>query len=182
MREQIRSIKNELGEESYNIGNDEFAELKEKIINSKMPEDIEKEALKQLARLEKMHPDSSESGILRTYVEWLIDLPWSASSQENCDLKRAKEILNEDHFELKKVKERILEFLAVKQLKGEVNGPILCFSGPPGVGKTSLGNPSPGPREESLYAFPSEVWPMRRKSGDTEEPMLAPCPDALFRP
>ena len=139
LREQIRSIKSELGEESYNIGNDEFAELKEKILNSKMPESIEKESLKQLLRLEKMHPDSSESGIMRTYIEWLIDLPWSVSSQESCDLNRAKDILNEDHFDLKKVKERILEFLAVKQLKGEVKGPILCFSGPPGVGKTSLG-------------------------------------------
>ena len=139
LREQMRSIKSELGEDNYNIANDEFAELKEKIINSKMPEDIEKEALKQLMRLEKMHPDSSESSILRTYIEWIIDLPWSVSSQESNDLNRAKDILNEDHFDLKKVKERILEFLAVKQLKGEVKGPILCFSGPPGVGKTSLG-------------------------------------------
>ena len=139
LREQIRSIKSELGEDSYNINNDEFSELKEKIVNCKMPEDIEKEALKQLLRFEKMHPDSSESGILRTYIEWLVELPWSVSSQECCDLKQAKDILNEDHFDLKKVKERILEFLAVKQLKGEVKGPILCFSGPPGVGKTSLG-------------------------------------------
>ena len=139
LREQIRSIKNELGEDSYNINSDEFGELKEKIINCKMPEDVEKEALKQLSRLEKMHPDSSESSILRTYIECLADLPWSVSSQENSDLKLAQDVLNEDHFDLKKVKERILEFLAVKQLKGEVKGPILCFSGPPGVGKTSLG-------------------------------------------
>ena len=138
LREHIRSIKNELGEESYSV-DDEFSEIKEKIINCKMPEEVEKEALKQLARLEKMHPDSSESGILRTYIEWLVELPWSVSSEENSDLKRAKDILDEDHFDLKKVKERILEFLAVKQLKGEVKGPILCFSGPPGVGKTSLG-------------------------------------------
>ena len=139
LREQIRSIKNELGEENYNLNNDEFTELKEKIINCKMPEEVEKEALKQLSRLEKMHPDSSESSILRTYIEWLADLPWSISSEENGNLNQAKDILNEDHFDLKKVKERILEFLAVKQLKGEVKGPILCFSGPPGVGKTSLG-------------------------------------------
>ena len=139
LREQIKSIKTELGDESYNINNDEFAELKEKIINCKMPEDIEKEALKQLLRFEKMHPDSSESSILRTYIEWLVELPWSVSSQENCNLSQAKDILNEDHFDLKKIKERILEFLAVKQLKGEVKGPILCFTGPPGVGKTSLG-------------------------------------------
>ena len=139
LREQIRSIKNELGEDGYNINNDEFSELKEKILNCKMPEEVEKEALKQLSRFEKMHPDSSESSILRTYIEWLVELPWSVSSEENSDLGQAKDILNEDHFDLKKVKERILEFLAVKQLKGEVKGPILCFTGPPGVGKTSLG-------------------------------------------
>src|SRR5690606_15149884 len=105
-----------------------------------MPSEVEKEATKQHQRLEKMHPDSSESAIIRSYLEWMVDLPWSVSSDEKINLDAALEILNEDHFDLHKVKERILEYLAVRQLKGkDMKGPILCFSGPPGVGKTSLG-------------------------------------------
>ena len=139
LREQIKAIKNELGEDPAEP-EDEFQELKEKIRKCKMPEEAEKESLKQLSRLEKMHPDSSESSILRNYLEWMTDLPWSKQAEEKIDLDSALEILNEDHFDLEKVKERILEYLAVKSLKGsEMKGPILCFSGPPGVGKTSLG-------------------------------------------
>jgi ATP-dependent Lon protease len=138
LREQIKAIKNELGEEVE--PDDEFGELREKIRRARMPEEPEKECVKQLARLEKMHPDSSESGIIRNYLEWMIDLPWSVASEEHIDLDCALKILDEDHFDLEKIKERILEYLAVKTLKGrEMRGPILCFSGPPGVGKTSLG-------------------------------------------
>jgi ATP-dependent Lon protease len=137
LREQIKAIKSELGDGEEK---DEFTELKDKVINSKMPAETEKEALKQLARLEKMHPDSSESSIIRSYLECLADLPWAKSSVENINLESAKNLLDHDHFELEKVKERILEYLAVRQLKGKnMKGPILCFSGPPGVGKTSLG-------------------------------------------
>lgn len=140
LREQIKAIKSELGEESADLGDNEFGEIKEKILSCNMPEEVEKEALKQLGRLEKMHPDSSESTIIRTYLECLYELPWAISSEEHIDLDNALKVLNEDHFELKKVKERVLEYLAVKSLKGtEMKGPILCFSGPPGVGKTSLG-------------------------------------------
>lgn len=141
LREQIKAIKSELGDEnSESTGDDEVGEFREKIKKCKMPEEVEKEAYKQLTRLEKMHPDSSESGIIRTYLEWLTDLPWSLSSEEKIDLDEAFEILNEDHYDLLKVKERILEYLAVRSLKGkDMKGPILCFSGPPGVGKTSLG-------------------------------------------
>ena len=139
LREQIKAIKSELGDEPISE-DDEMAEIKEKIRLAKMPEEAEKEATKQLQRLEKMHPDSSESSILRTYLEWLTDLPWSESSEERLDLDHALDVLDEDHFELEKVKERILEYLAVRRLKGgSMKGPILCFSGPPGVGKTSLG-------------------------------------------
>ena len=139
LREQIRAIKNELGDKNVNEF-DEFQEFRQKISECKMPEETEKEALEQLSRLEKMHPDSSEASILRTYLEWLIALPWTTSSKETLDLEMAKSILDKDHFELEKVKERILEFLAVRKLKkGKIKGPILCFSGPPGVGKTSLG-------------------------------------------
>lgn len=139
LREQIKAIKNELGEESGDP-EDEFKEIKTKILASGMSEEAEKESLKQLARLEKMHPDSSESAIIRNYLEWMTDLPWSKESREDIDLDKSLETLNEDHFDLEKVKERILEYLAVKMLKGkEMKGPILCFAGPPGVGKTSLG-------------------------------------------
>ncbi len=140
LREQIKAIKSELGDDGHKEEENEFHEIKEKIKKAKMSEEAEKEALKQLARLEKMHPDSSESSILRSYLDWMCELPWSASSEEHIDLDNAMTILNEDHFDLYKVKERILEYLAVRQLKGEgMKGPILCFSGPPGVGKTSLG-------------------------------------------
>ncbi len=139
LREQIKAIKSELGDE-HEPAEDEFGEFREKIKAAGMPEDAEKESLKQLARLEKMHPDSSESSIIRTYLEWMTDLPWSTSTEDHIDLDKSLDILNEDHFDLYKIKERILEYLAVRQLKGkDMKGPILCFSGPPGVGKTSLG-------------------------------------------
>ncbi len=137
LREQIKQMKSELGD---NPAQDEFTEIKNKIISKNMPEDVQAESLKQLARLEKMHPDSSESSTLRSYLEWMVDLPWNERSEEITDLTHAIDVLNEDHFDLMKIKERILEHLAVRNLKaGSVKGPILCFSGPPGVGKTSLG-------------------------------------------
>lgn len=140
LREQIKAIKSELGDEAKTEVEDEFQEMREKIKRAEMSEEAEKEAVKQLARLEKMHPDSSEASILRSYLECLIELPWNKTSVEHIDLEASLKILNEDHFDLFKVKERILEYLAVRQLKGEsMKGPILCFSGPPGVGKTSLG-------------------------------------------
>ena len=140
LREQIKAIKTELGEEDGPGHLDEFSEFREKIKKAKMSLEADKESLKQLSRLEKMHPDSSESSILRNYLEWLVELPWSCSTKDNINLEHAQKILNEDHFDLKKIKERILEYLAVYQLKkGKIKGPILCFTGPPGVGKTSLG-------------------------------------------
>jgi ATP-dependent Lon protease len=139
LREQIKAMKQELSEDSSDK-NDEFTELREKLVAKHLPHDAEKEAIKQLGRLERMHPDSSEASILRSYLEWVVDLPWSEESKEVTDLNFAKDILDEDHFDLEKIKERILEYLAVRSLKGgAAKGPILCFSGPPGVGKTSLG-------------------------------------------
>ncbi len=139
LREQIKAMKQELSDESPDKDN-EFSEIREKLMAKGLPAEAEKEALKQLGRLERMHPDSSESSILRSYLEWMVDLPWSEESKDVTDLAFAKNILDEDHFDLEKVKERILEYLAVRSLKGaNAKGPILCFSGPPGVGKTSLG-------------------------------------------
>lgn len=137
LREQLRAIQQELGETDARA--EEMAELRKALENSKMPPQVEKEALKQLGRLEQMHPDAAESGMLRTYLDWMVELPWSKSTKDALDIKRAKEILDEDHFYLEKIKERILEFLAVRKLKKKMKGPILCFVGPPGVGKTSLG-------------------------------------------
>jgi ATP-dependent Lon protease len=138
LREQMRAIKNELGDADSR--SEDADELREKIKGRGMPESVLSEALKQLARLEKMHPDASEASMVRTYLDWLSDLPWNASSQDVLDIDNARKILDEDHYDLHKVKDRILEFLAVRKLKAkDMRGPILCFAGPPGVGKTSLG-------------------------------------------
>ncbi|NUM89211.1 MAG: endopeptidase La, partial [Bdellovibrionales bacterium] len=137
LREQIRAIKNELGDSDNK--QEEFAEIRQKVLESKMPEETEAEVLKQLSRLERMHPDSSEASILRTYMDLIVELPWNKMSEDNLDLKHAKKILDEDHFDLQKIKERCIEFLAVRKLNQNMKGPILCFVGPPGVGKTSLG-------------------------------------------
>jgi len=137
LREQLKAIQKELGD--IDDRGEEIRELRKKIEEAKMPEKVEKEAMKQVKRLEKMHPDSAEAGTIRTYIDWLVELPWSKSTQDNLDLKIAKKVLDEDHYDLERVKERILEYLGVRKLKEKMKGPILCFVGPPGVGKTSLG-------------------------------------------
>lgn len=137
LREQMRAIQQELGETDDRY--QEIEEYREKIKKAKMPKDVEEEALKQLKRLEMMHPDSAESAIVRTYLDWMVELPWSKETKDKLDIKRAAKILDEDHYDLEKIKERILEFLSVRKLKKKMKGPILCFVGPPGVGKTSLG-------------------------------------------
>src|SRR4026209_2907362 len=137
LREQLKAIQKELGELDERA--EEITEFRKRIIELKMPEKVLKETEKQLKRLEKMHPDTAESATVRTYIEWIVELPWSKRSTDNLDLKVAAKVLNEDHYDLEKVKERILEYLAVRKLKADMKGPILCFAGPPGVGKTSLG-------------------------------------------
>ncbi len=137
LREQLKAIKAELGEIDEKA--QEVNELREKIKKAKMPAEVEKEANKQLNRLEQMHPESAEATIVRTYLDWLVEIPWSVSTEDNLDIKKAKQVLDEDHYDLEKVKERILEYLGVRKLKEKMKGPILCFVGPPGVGKTSLG-------------------------------------------
>jgi ATP-dependent Lon protease len=137
LREQMRAIKNELGEVDERA--EEIKEIREKIERAKMPEEVERELNKQLQRLEQMHPDATEASMVRTYIDWLVETPWSISTTDNLDIKKARQVLDEDHYDLEKVKERILEFLGVHKLKKQMKGPILCFVGPPGVGKTSLG-------------------------------------------
>ncbi len=135
LREQMEAIKKELGEEE----GPEIEELRRKIKQAKMPKDVEKEALRELDRLAQMHPSSAEYTVSRTYLDWLIALPWSKTTKDMLDIARARQILDEDHYDLEKVKERVLEYLAVLKLKRDMKGPILCLVGPPGVGKTSLG-------------------------------------------
>ena len=137
LREQLKAIQKELGELDERA--EEVAEFRKRIKEAKMPEKVQKECEKQLKRLEKMHPDTAESATVRTHLEWMVELPWSKKSKDNLDIKAAGKVLNEDHYDLEKVKERILEYLAVRKLKEKMKGPILCFVGPPGVGKTSLG-------------------------------------------
>ena len=137
LREQLKAIQKELGDIDERA--EEIKEFRKKIDEAKMPEKVLKEAEKQLKRLEKMHPDSAESATVRTYLDWLVEIPWSKSTKDKLDIKTAKKVLDEDHYDLEKVKERILEYLSVRKLKEKMKGPILCFIGPPGVGKTSLG-------------------------------------------
>jgi ATP-dependent Lon protease len=137
LREQLRQIQKELGEGEG--GEAEIAELREAIEKAKMPEEAEKQALKELKRLERMPEASAEHSMIRTYLDWLIELPWAKLSEERIDIAEARRILDEDHYGLPKIKQRILEFLAVRKLKPDGKSPILCFVGPPGVGKTSLG-------------------------------------------
>jgi ATP-dependent Lon protease len=137
LREQLKAIQKELGD--IDERGEEVKEFRKKIEEAKMPEKVSKEAEKQLKRLEKMHPDSAEAATVRTYLDWLVELPWAKATTDNLDIKAAEKVLNEDHYDLEKVKERILEYLSVRKLKENMKGPIICFIGPPGVGKTSLG-------------------------------------------
>ncbi len=137
LRQQLRAIKRELGEEED--VESEIYELKKRIKKAKMPKKVEEEAIRQLKRLEMMHSESAEASVIRNYLEWLIELPWSRSTKDNLDLKYVKKVLDEDHYDLEKIKERLLEFLAIKKINPKSKGAIICFVGPPGVGKTSLG-------------------------------------------
>ena len=138
LREQLKAIQNELGERDGKTG--ELAELRKKVEESDMPENVYEVAMKELGRYEAVPQSSAESSVIRNYLEWLIDLPWKEKTEDNIEIDRAEEILNRDHYGLDKVKERILEYLAVQKLTNQIKGPILCLVGPPGVGKTSLAN------------------------------------------
>jgi ATP-dependent Lon protease len=137
LRQQLKAIQEELGE-----GDEQQAEVNElrgRLAELTLPEDVRKAAERELSRLEKLPPAAAEYGVIRTYLDWILILPWDKATDDNLDLEQARRILDEDHYDLEKVKDRIVEYLAVSKLKGDVSGPILCFVGPPGVGKTSLG-------------------------------------------
>jgi ATP-dependent Lon protease len=137
LRQQLKAIQDELGEGDEQQA--EVNELRERIEQAGLPEHAQKAADRELSRLEKLPPAAAEHGVIRTYLEWLVELPWSAETEDNLDIAHAREVLDADHYDLEQVKDRILEYLAVRKLKPDSPGPILCFAGPPGVGKTSLG-------------------------------------------
>jgi ATP-dependent Lon protease len=137
LRQQMKAIQQELGE--GNELQEEIEQYRTKVKKAKMPSEVAEEAERQLGRLERMHPDAAETATLRNYLDWMVSLPWAKATKDNLDLKKAQKILDEDHYGLEKIKDRIIEHLAVRKLKKDTKGPILCFVGPPGVGKTSLG-------------------------------------------
>lgn len=138
LRQQLKAIKEELGEQDDSKV--EVEEYQTKILEKKLPDEAKKEAERELNRLSRMHPSSAEYTVASTYLDWMTSLPWQESTQDNLDIKTARKVLDEDHFGLEKAKNRIIEYLAVRKLKPDSKGPILCFSGPPGTGKTSLGS------------------------------------------
>jgi ATP-dependent Lon protease len=137
LREQLKAIQRELGE--VDAGEAAVAGLKERIEAANMPEEARREAERELERLNQMSPMAPEASMIRTYLEWMVSIPWAKSTEDKLDLHAAEQVLNEDHYDLEKVKDRILDYLGVRKLKADMRGPILCFVGPPGVGKTSLG-------------------------------------------
>ena len=137
LRERLQAIRRELGEADDDLA--EVEDLAQRIAKAEMPEDVEKVARQELDRLSRMSPAGAEHNVVRTYLDWLLDIPWATSTEDNLDIVAADAILHEDHYDLDKIKKRILEYLAVRRLKPDTKGPILCFVGPPGVGKTSLG-------------------------------------------
>ena len=137
LRQQLKAIQEELGESDETQA--EVNELRERIDKAELPEEVDKQARRELDRLSKLPPAAAEYGVIRTYLDWIVSLPWTAVTEDNLDIAHARRVLDDDHYDLEDVKDRILEFLAVQKLKSEVSGPILCFAGPPGVGKTSLG-------------------------------------------
>jgi len=149
LREQLKAIQKELGEKDERAL--EIEELRTKIKERELPPSAAKEAERELDRLAKMHPAAAEYTVSRTYLDWLLDLPWNVSTEDNLDIEAAQKVLDEDHYNLDKVKTRILEYLAVRKLKADMKGPILCFVGPPGTGKTSLGKSIARALERKFY-------------------------------
>ena len=179
LREQLRQIRSELGD--GDVHGEEMNELRAKVERVGMPSEVKAEADKQIRRLDQMHTESAEASVVRTYIDWLVDLPWKVASEETIDLGLAQKILDEDHYDLEHIKDRILDYLAVRKLRGGVHGPILCFLGPPGVGKTSLGDRSRARSGESSSGSRSAAFATRPRFGATAARTWARCRAGLSR-
>lgn len=179
LREQLKAIQKELGEKDEKVAESE--EYRDKISKAKLPKEVEEKALKEVERLEKMPPMAAESGVIRTYLDWLLVLPWTKRTKDSLDINKAEVILNEDHYGLDKVKDRILEYLAIRKLAKKMKGPILCFVGPPGVGKTSLAKSIARALERKFVRMSLGECVTRPKSGGTAAPMWGLYLAGLFR-
>ena len=166
LRQQLKAIQQELGEGEGN----ELADLRTRIEEAKLPEPVHAIAMREVDRLERMSAASPEYQMLRTYIDWVLDVPWSVTTEDRIDLVAARRVLDEDHYDLDKVKERIVEHLAVRKLKGDMKGPILCFVGPPGVGKTSLGQSIARAIEWPRDVLPTPGGPTKHRIG----PFMSP--------
>ena len=175
LRQQLKAIQEELGEKDP--AEAEIDDLREQLAELDLPEDVRKQADRELSRLEKLPQAAAEHGVIRTYLEWIASLPWDKRTDDNLDLAHAREVLDEDHYDIAKVKDRILEFLAVRKLKPEATGSsIMCFVGPPGVGKTSLGpldRAGDGPQVRAHLA--PAACATRPRSAATGAPTSARC-------
>jgi len=180
LRQQLRAIQEELGETDPQQA--ETNELRKKIDEAEMPEDVKKAADRELDRLVKVPTASPEYSVIRTYLDWLVQLPWNKSTSDQIDIAKAREILDEDHYDLEKIKDRIVEYLAVGKLKNKLTGPILCFVGPPGVGKTSLGRPLRRRWAESSCASRSAACATKPKSAVTGAPTSVRCRERSCAP
>ena len=180
LREQARAIRRQLGE--YESPSEQVDDLRKRIQDAKVPESVMEIAERELTRLAAQPPGAMEAGTIRTYLEWIADLPWSKTTDDTLEVAHARAILNEDHYDIEKVKERILEFIAVLKLKRDLRGPILCFVGPPGTGKASLAARSRGRSDASSRASRWAACATRPRSGATAAPTSARCPAASCRP
>ena len=180
LREQLKAIQAELGDDREEEIN-EAREIERRIDQVSLPAEVYKKAKCEVERFKKMPPMAAEAVVVRTYLDWLLALPWTKTTPDRLDLDRAEQILNEDHYGLKKVKERILEYLAVRKLAASMKGPILCLVGPPGVGKTSLAKSIARAIDRRFVRISLGGVGMRLKSGAIGGLMSVPCPGAYFR-
>ena len=174
LKEQLKAIQKELGEDDGVLS--EVEAYRNRIKEAGLPEDTEEKALKEADRLLKLPPGSAETGVIRGYLDWILELPWNKETEDNLDLKYARKVLEEDHYGLEKVKERVLEYLAIRQLATDMKGPILCLVGPPGVGKTSIGRSIARALNRKFVRMSLGGCGTRRKSAATGAPTWAPFP------
>ena len=176
LNEQMQAIQKELGGGERDEFKNEIQEIEEKLKTKRMSEEAQRKVKKELKKLKMMHPTSAEATVVRNYIDWILGLPWYDKTEERFDIVEAEQILDEDHYGLKKIKERILEYLAVQALTKKLKGPILCFVGPPGVGKTSSRRASRAPRAASSCACRSAACATRPRSAATAARTSARCP------